>query len=389
MSSLYYCDPPLHADPGYDPENSRGVWLAVSPETRSPGPGQYTSWESCRAATEGVRAAGGVFYRDPKAALPAWHTRCRLGLHAHPRDPEYVGISATPTTPTRGPIGTDQGTRSLDQAIASMGRPPNYRTLAAAADIRATPPGSPLRLSASPRPTPSTPTTPRRGGGMPSVRLDFSGAPKETEVAHAPGSPTTPVSLMPPDMHFAVRGCGVVYTSLSSSLQNYQRAAEKYGDASLIATTNYYKAAFFATGMDEWNADQLGELELCFQESAEAKKEEEAMLLKAVEAESEAQTQRKKARASAIRKAAIARRLAERADTKAAEWRDRLAEAQRWAQEAADEAVKANSLANEAELQVCIYDDDIDADLWEAVGRSTPPEERFDPGTENQPGDNL
>jgi hypothetical protein len=41
---MYYCDPPLHVDPGFNIETASGFWLVTSDQCRSPGPGIYTSW---------------------------------------------------------------------------------------------------------------------------------------------------------------------------------------------------------------------------------------------------------------------------------------------------------------------------------------------------------
>ncbi|KAJ6607454.1 hypothetical protein B0H10DRAFT_2227872 [Mycena sp. CBHHK59/15] len=59
----------------------KGLWLVTNQLARAPGPGAYTSWESCNAATTGISVGGGVAssHRPPTADMaPASsrHHRC-------------------------------------------------------------------------------------------------------------------------------------------------------------------------------------------------------------------------------------------------------------------------------------------------------------------------
>ncbi|KAJ7195685.1 hypothetical protein GGX14DRAFT_575474 [Mycena pura] len=136
---LYYCDPPFHPDPDHNPQtSSQRVWLAVSPNTRFPGPGNYTSWESCRKATEGIADANGVRYASRAASLPAWHARCRLGEHDHPVDPNAFAappysepnFPMDPSPPTSSPVSPPRTSSlrrgQIDTCLQGLGsgRPP-------------------------------------------------------------------------------------------------------------------------------------------------------------------------------------------------------------------------------------------------------------------------
>ncbi|KAJ7448855.1 hypothetical protein B0H11DRAFT_2247495 [Mycena galericulata] len=57
--------------------------------TCASGPGNYSSWESCQAATVNLAGGPGKRYKSVKLSLPAWHARCRLGEHDHALDPNY------------------------------------------------------------------------------------------------------------------------------------------------------------------------------------------------------------------------------------------------------------------------------------------------------------
>ncbi|KAJ6610764.1 hypothetical protein B0H10DRAFT_1953571 [Mycena sp. CBHHK59/15] len=89
MSFPYYCNPPFHPDPGYNPTVSSGrVWLATSQACLSPSAGIFASWESCMAASEWRGpGSGSVAYVSCQACLPAWHASCALDEHSHPVDP--------------------------------------------------------------------------------------------------------------------------------------------------------------------------------------------------------------------------------------------------------------------------------------------------------------
>ncbi|KAJ7893239.1 hypothetical protein B0H13DRAFT_2339731 [Mycena leptocephala] len=87
---MYYCNPPLHADVGFDMGTATGFWMVTNNECRSPGPGLYTSWASALAVCAGIESVEPVFHETVALALPSWYECCRLGEHAHPIDPLSV-----------------------------------------------------------------------------------------------------------------------------------------------------------------------------------------------------------------------------------------------------------------------------------------------------------
>ncbi|KAF7365568.1 hypothetical protein MVEN_00430100 [Mycena venus] len=86
MASGYYCNPPFHSDPDaeWDTVCYGPFWMSMHPWTRDPGPGIYTSEESCTAAIEGIPDSGVQCYYDRSACLKVWHAQCAAGKHPHP-----------------------------------------------------------------------------------------------------------------------------------------------------------------------------------------------------------------------------------------------------------------------------------------------------------------
>ncbi|KAJ7913426.1 hypothetical protein B0H13DRAFT_2326280 [Mycena leptocephala] len=200
---MYYCDLPLHADVGFDMGTAKGFWMVTSNQCRSPGPGLYTSWRSTLAICAGIQDAEPVLHETVASALPSWYECCRMGQHAHPIDPMVVSPSR------QGP-----GAPSPGQAHSST-------QYAIGADRAA---------------APTTPMATRT-------------APAAVSDAHLQAGST---------LSFAVSGGEVVYSDIGPAFQHFERVRLTHGAAELMGTHNYFKALFFASGMDERNADQLG-----------------------------------------------------------------------------------------------------------------------------------
>ncbi|KAJ7164127.1 hypothetical protein C8R46DRAFT_1036066 [Mycena filopes] len=112
--SNYYCFPPVHTDLNWTAETSVGFWLVTDMGANNPGPGIYTSWESCLRAIDGRPNAEGIFYPTHEATFPAWQTRCRQGWHNHPVNPNFrpktppaialENVAVPPFVPFSGPL---------------------------------------------------------------------------------------------------------------------------------------------------------------------------------------------------------------------------------------------------------------------------------------------
>ncbi|KAJ7711580.1 hypothetical protein B0H16DRAFT_1745052 [Mycena metata] len=89
----YYCHPLFHNKPIWG-ATTTGYWLVTCPDALAPGPGVYTSWDVCSSVCEGVSGAGGTFYATQADCYAAWHTRCRLGEHSHPAEPQTPNCAA-------------------------------------------------------------------------------------------------------------------------------------------------------------------------------------------------------------------------------------------------------------------------------------------------------
>ncbi|KAJ6487327.1 hypothetical protein DFH09DRAFT_1312458 [Mycena vulgaris] len=344
MSSPYYCSPPLHADPGYDPVKAQGVWLAVSPHCRTPGMGCYTSWESCRAACEGVPGGGGVFYRDQALALPAWHARCRLGQHDHAIEPKYHAAQPKVTAMAHDPPSTPKKAH-IPGIAGSPATPRNTKPPV---------PASPLPASLSTKKAPRMPAFEHSGSPPPSFAN-----PELPAFAAAPLSTPGVAALMPPNMHFAVRGGEVVHSRLSDAMNQYTQGVSSLGEAALMATSNPFKAMFFSTGSTESAADELGALAWNL-DMMEKEREKEEM-------EREVAFLAQRQLASTRRKAAIQQALREVSRIKAEDegFDTGLGIAKEWAESA-------------------------DMEEWMLDNRrDVRPEEDFDPRFENQPADDL
>ncbi|KAJ7810664.1 hypothetical protein B0H13DRAFT_2384490 [Mycena leptocephala] len=63
-------------------------------------------------------------------------------------------------------------------------------------------------------------------------------------------------------LSFAMCGGKVVYSDIGPAFQHFEWVRSTHGSAELMGTHNYFKAFFFASGMDEANTDQLGRLHI-------------------------------------------------------------------------------------------------------------------------------
>ncbi|KAJ7873784.1 hypothetical protein B0H13DRAFT_2348866 [Mycena leptocephala] len=218
---MYYCDPPLHADPGFNIETASGFWLVTSDQCRSPGPGLYTSWQGVLAVCAGIQDAEPVFHKTLASALPSWYECCRMGQHTHPTD--------SLVSPSKQGPGAPNG-----QAAYSPGMAHVNTQYAIGADHNA------------------APTTPAAiGSGRPTPTTTLLGSPAQSHLAHSGAGG---------DLSFAVRGGEVVYSEIGSTFQHFEQVRLVHGSAELMGMHNYFKALFFASGMDEYNAEQMGRL---------------------------------------------------------------------------------------------------------------------------------
>ncbi|KAJ7865976.1 hypothetical protein B0H13DRAFT_2352714 [Mycena leptocephala] len=222
---MYYCDPPLHADVGFDMGTASRFWRVTSNQCHSPGPGLYTSWRSALAICAGIQDVEPVFHETVALALPSWYECCHMGQHAHPIDPMVVSPSRqSPGAPSPGQAySSTQYAIGADRAAAPT-MPMATRTAPAAVE--------------SARPSPTT---------------TLLGSPAQVSDADLQAGSA---------LSFAVRGGEVVYSDIGPAIQHFEQVRSTHGAAELMGTHNYFKAFFFASGMDEANADQLGHLHI-------------------------------------------------------------------------------------------------------------------------------
>ncbi|KAJ6610767.1 hypothetical protein B0H10DRAFT_1953575 [Mycena sp. CBHHK59/15] len=195
-----YCDIPFHPDPGYDPmKSSPHVWLAASQTCCPPGLGMYKSWESCKAAAEGMTGGSSMVYPSYEACLPAWHARCSLGEHAHAAP---VPLTTSQSSPHRH---LHQGADSLQSSLCVP--------LLWIPDDNGPPTSSPPSLS-----------SPSSMGG------DFATAD------------------INPMEHYTVRGGCVVYSCLTDTIIHYQAAVAHDGQVEMCTSTDLLITNYFTAG---------------------------------------------------------------------------------------------------------------------------------------------
>ncbi|KAJ7107404.1 hypothetical protein C8R44DRAFT_885420 [Mycena epipterygia] len=225
-SSPYYCSPPFHPDPGHT-MSTRGVYLVTCPQARSPGPGIYTSWLSSQRVVTGISHGVAVGYPSVEACLPAWHAGCDAGEHEHPASPSLQrgGKPQPPKTPRKPTESCPPVSPFTGRGRGSFKKTPRCGH-ATTAPMSPTPAA---RVHVVPNST--TPTF----------------ATKLLPTVAAARIPTSSVSAPAPELHFAVRGGGVVHSSLTSALDEY-KAAAMAGSASVCTITDTRTAAHFAAG---------------------------------------------------------------------------------------------------------------------------------------------
>ncbi|KAF8133487.1 hypothetical protein K438DRAFT_1787629 [Mycena galopus ATCC 62051] len=176
MATTNYCDPPFHPDPGYNPAKARNIfYLCVNPNARSPGPGIYTSWESCRRVITGISGAGGVRYASQEECVLVWRVHC-IADHDHPP----IAFPATteapaPQPPAYTPAANTTATRDTSIAEA-LGFPDEaallsaFEAVAISSDFRS-------RSRSGPSPSGNTLFFAIRGGSV--VHHDYHSASQQ------------------------------------------------------------------------------------------------------------------------------------------------------------------------------------------------------------------
>ncbi|KAJ7135744.1 hypothetical protein C8R44DRAFT_729307 [Mycena epipterygia] len=217
-SSPYYCSPPVHPDPGAPRNAVKAFYLVTCPAARSPGPGIYSSWTSAQRVVTGISHGVAVSYPSIQACLPAWHAGCEAGEHNHRASPDLQrdNVSASPRYMPQNPQTPRKPTKTLVPASPSTGRG--------------------IGFVKSPAP-----------GSGPRVSITTSMPPAHATAATTP-FPATPVSkhrIPALGNSFAVRGGGVVHSSLTTALAQYQTAATASA-ASVCTMADARTAAYFA-----------------------------------------------------------------------------------------------------------------------------------------------
>ncbi|KAJ7885492.1 hypothetical protein B0H14DRAFT_2563825 [Mycena olivaceomarginata] len=222
MSAPNYCNPPFHPDPGYDETRGRGpFWMSVHPDTRPPGPGIYTSWESCRAAGERIRGGGTKRYASRVDCLQAWHARCAAGEHDHP-----------PTTSAPAPPYTGGG--PSHPSAASAPAPPYTESVLPISFAGLNLSSSPPRTS-PPTPVHAAPHTPPRNS---------SGTPLRA-------APHTPLHTPPSaPIFYAVQGGSIVHRSYGAAYRQLGRMREGDPSHTLHASPDRVYTALIAAGLE-------------------------------------------------------------------------------------------------------------------------------------------
>ncbi|KAJ7128022.1 hypothetical protein C8R44DRAFT_873790 [Mycena epipterygia] len=241
-SSPYYCSPPFHPDPGTS-KAGKFVYLVTCPGARSPGPGIYPSWLSAQRVVTGIPHGMAVSNPSIQACLPAWHAGCDAGEHDHPASPDVqrANISSGPRYTPQTPQTPRKATTILLPASPSTGRG-NGRIKTPASKL-----GVRVAATASSSPIANT-------------HVPTAGTALIATTAVSTHATATPAHVAVLGNSFAVRGGGVVHSSLTAALEQYQAAAIA-GATSVCTMTDARTAVYFAAGhsMDEALAMATGE----------------------------------------------------------------------------------------------------------------------------------
>ncbi|KAJ7782098.1 hypothetical protein B0H14DRAFT_3507364 [Mycena olivaceomarginata] len=208
MSAPNYCNPPFHPDPGYDETRGRGpFWMSVHPDTRPPGPGIYTSWESCRAAGERIRGGGTKRYTSRRTQPPTNRIcSCSPYTGGGPSRPSAASASAPPYTESVLPI-----------SFAGLNL------------------SSSLPHTSHPTPVRAAPHTPPRNSSGTLLRA-------------APHSPLpTPPSA---PIFYAVQGGSIVHRSYDAAYRQLGRMREADPSHTLHASPDHVYTALIAVGLE-------------------------------------------------------------------------------------------------------------------------------------------
>ncbi|KAJ7216260.1 hypothetical protein C8J57DRAFT_1538074 [Mycena rebaudengoi] len=193
-------------DPGSTTTKQCGpVWLATSPNCRSPGPGAFVSWDSCKLAAEGISSGGGTHYSSYSLCIPAWHAQCDAGAHLHPT---VVRAPATPKVARSSRRGEYTDIEIIGASYGNGVRVPT------------------IWIPDNPHTIPS-----------PTVAATLSSV-----------SDLTATDGDQPTEYFAIQGSRVVDSSRSKALYNFEALVKRMGDGSMVTTDDLEVATFFAAG---------------------------------------------------------------------------------------------------------------------------------------------
>ncbi|KAJ7439621.1 hypothetical protein B0H11DRAFT_1934453 [Mycena galericulata] len=321
-------------DPGTK-DDPKGVWLVLNPNARHPGVGIYNSWPSAEAASSGIRGPGATWFSSVDTAVPAWHARCRLGVHNHPAEPtspvkaEASDISmASPSRPCQNeeqsppiarasslPVHPSQSARVAfaheylkmpnhdpnSSCLLIRGRPEitagtSHQASTPTLDFRTPTRGEDTKAMLT---SPFSPTTPTKQGSRSSVNLPPSSPSK------ASSPPSSPASFTPAlQLFYAVQGGECVYSDRLAAHTAYHRQLDAVGHGIFCSTSDLTKASLVAAGHDVEQARVII--------ATWEKEEREAARKLQEDVEREEQEAERRAHASAQRLADIAAGVTER-----------------------------------------------------------------------------
>ncbi|KAJ7264971.1 hypothetical protein B0H12DRAFT_1230604 [Mycena haematopus] len=231
--SRYYCLPPFRGNTERQRQGRGGRFYLVS---HGRVVGIFDNWLEAQASVSGFRGNSYRGYDSVEECIDAWQDMCRLGVHPHPVDPAF---QRAPTTPVSSPLTT--------------------------------PRSSPLK-SPRPPPVPDTPakgpSTPVRHGGAnikgdPDFKRLWPSSPSSPSslsslahsAAHVLGRSPAPTPPRPatngPLVNFAIRGHGIVSSSVERTERRYQQLQSQGEEPDLLVTHSLQAATLFALDDDE------------------------------------------------------------------------------------------------------------------------------------------
>ncbi|KAJ7429606.1 hypothetical protein B0H11DRAFT_1944507 [Mycena galericulata] len=228
--SRYYCLPPFRGDRTRSASERRGGGYPFHLVAQGHVVGTYNNWLHAKASLVGYPDASNQGFNSEEECIEAWQELCPLGIHPHPVDPEYLAI---PSASAAGFV--NMSPRKSSAKPRSGGRGTKHE-------------GSPVKRE-------GTPAAPNEDRKQVLADLKRYCSPVVSPAPSPKKGPSSPAVEESSYVNFAIRGGGIISSSLLRSEERYREMQRRGEQPDMLVTRSFEQASLFALEDADEEAD--------------------------------------------------------------------------------------------------------------------------------------